>query len=241
MNQIFTQAIKNMKRLILLIVIALVTYGNASGQIKFDDPLTVIKDPHGKKLTKDDIMQIMNSGKKFTLSPVKNGDSTIYHLQFLSDEELAKTEVLRTDLIKALEGKSLAPFNLSTLDGEVVSESSIKGKVTVLNFWYTGCKPCIREMPELNKLVDKFEGEVNFLALALDLPEEVEAFLTKREFKYRHLPDSKSFIESLGINVYPTHLIIDKEGKVRKVIFGASENIKDELEKIILMHLNRTN
>ena len=202
-------------------------------QIKFDDPLTIIKGPEGKALSKEEIQKIMDSGKKFTMFQTKKGDSTVYHLRYLSDEDQAKTKTLRTNVVKELEGKPIKPFSLKTLNDVIISESTVKGKVTVLNFWYTGCKPCIREMPDLNKLVDKYHKSVNFIAPTFDSAERVEAFMKKREFKYVPLLDSKSFNESLGINVYPTHLIIDQEGIVRKVIFGAHQDIGSQLVKLI--------
>lgn len=224
---------KNIVKICSVVFMSLFLLSTAKSQIKFDDPLTVIKSPEGKVLSKDDIKQIMDSGKKFSMFQTEKGDSTVYHLRYLSDEENAKTKTLRTNVIEGLKGKPIKPFSLKTLNDKLISDSSIKGKVTVLNFWFTGCKPCIREMPELNELVEKYGESVNFLAPTFDSAERVEAFMKKREFKYVSLPNSKSLNESLGINVYPTHLIVDKKGIVRNVIFGANEDIGSQLDDAI--------
>jgi peroxiredoxin len=221
------------KNQILIAFVLLLLGSPAFSQVKFDDPLTIIRDPDGKTLTKEDINDIMKSGKKFSMSSIKKGDTTVYHLKYLSEEDQKKSQNHKEDLIKQLEDNPLKPFSLKKMNGETVSESGIKGKVTVMNFWYTGCRPCIREMPDLNKLVDKYGETVNFLAPAFDTRDEVQAFLNKSEFKYESLPDSKTFNESLGINVYPTHLIIDKEGIVRKVIFGANDDIYEQIEEAL--------
>src|SRR5690606_5542268 len=65
----------------------------------------------------------------------------------------------------------MAPdFEAHNLQGEPVILKNMRGNIVVLNFWGLGCGPCIAEMPELNKLVDKYRdrSDVKFLAPAGD-------------------------------------------------------------------------
>ena len=50
-----------------------------------------------------------------------------------------------------------ADLSLTTIDGEKYDTTSLKGKVVVLNFWFVDCPPCRKEIPELNKLVKKYD------------------------------------------------------------------------------------
>ncbi len=65
-----------------------------------------------------------------------------------------------------------------------------------------------------------------FLSLALDSKAELESFLQKKDFEYKVVPNQKEFIEKkLNLHIYPTHLIVDKNGTIIKVVNKASEMI----------------
>src|SRR5690554_1666967 len=51
-------------------------------------------------------------------------------------------------------GKTVAPFEYVDIYGKKLSSSSLQGKVIVLNFWYPSCAPCLKEIPELNAIVE---------------------------------------------------------------------------------------
>lgn len=127
----------------------------------------------------------------------------------------------------------IAPdFESFDLDGETVSLSGHRGKIVVLNFWFIACKPCIIEMPELNELVEEYkEKEVVFLAVGLDRPESVRDFLAKNDFDYRILPGGRSIANDYGVYGYPTHLIIDRKGKVVFSQTGYSSVLKQSLKR----------
>ncbi|WP_223034078.1 TlpA family protein disulfide reductase [Hanstruepera marina] len=202
----------------------------AFSQISFDDPLTVIKAPDGKVLKKADMQKIMKSGKQFSMYSVKKGDTTVYYLEYKTKDEIGKKKLIRSNLKSTLLNKPLSSFSLSNMDGKTINKTKLLGKVTVFNFWFTGCVPCIREMPELNELVNEYEDKVNFIAPTFNTKEEVQKFLTKKQFKYDILYDSKQLNELLNIESYPTHIIIDEKGVVREVIFGANLGIKKQLQ-----------
>jgi peroxiredoxin len=60
--------------------------------------------------------------------------------------------------------------------------------------------------------------------LATDTNQELEKFLTKKTFNYAVVPNQKSFItETLNINTFPTHIIINKKGKISKAVSDFKE------------------
>lgn len=156
-----------------------------------------------------------------------------YTLDYYADKEgIIKVVVVRssTDEERAIkeDPNSLPPdpgswknalppeFSIPDLDGKTVDLADLEGKVVVLNFWYVSCKPCIKEMPELNELVEKYEGkEVVFLAFATDKTPVVHQFLTKKAFNYRIIPRSRNIASKFGVSGYPSHYVIDKKGLVR--------------------------
>lgn len=107
-------------------------------------------------------------------------------------------------------------------------------KVTVVNFWFAGCKPCVEEIPELNALVGRYaKDSVEFGAFSLDTEEMIKQFLAKNPFHYRIIPNARETAEKLGITSYPTHLVIDEEGRVRYHGIGYEDDTVQNLGQVI--------
>ena len=135
-----------------------------------------------------------------------------------------------------MQNKPLAGLNFIDMDGKRYNRETTKGKIVVLKFWFIQCQKCIEEMPALNELIKQYENrqDIVFVSLALDKEEELKKFLQKRTFNYAVVPDQKKYvIENLKITIFPTHLIINKQGLVTKVV-NKYEQMKDELKKLAL-------
>ena len=120
-----------------------------------------------------------------------------------------------------MEGVEIPNFNFTDLNGKVYNKTSTKGKIIILKCWFIGCVSCVKEFPELNKLVENYKGrtDIVFISLALDQKENLIKFLKTREFKYETIPEMKNYMtSSLNITQFPTHLLIDKEGKIKKIV-----------------------
>ena len=123
---------------------------------------------------------------------------------------------------------SIAPnFKSKTINGNLVDLSKLKGRVIVLNFWSTGCGPCIAEMPELNKLVKLYSGKkVTFISLAAENSTLLSKFFKKHSFSFATIPDSDEIMYGAFKleSIWPYSVIIDKEGKIYKIWFGGFSN-----------------
>ena len=136
-------------------------------------------------------------------------------------------------------GQQLPNFSMKTSQGEKVTNKDLKGKLAVFNFWFIGCKPCVREMPELNKIVEKYSNNDKIVFLAPngeDTKEKLTAFTAKRSFKYEVLADAKAFNETLGVYSFPSNFIVDENGIIQEVVMGASSDIAHKLETLIEKH-----
>lgn len=151
-----------------------------------------------------------------------------------SQEEAAKRNAAIEVFKSRLVNKPMNNFKLTGLDKQVWDLQKLKGKIVVMNFWFTQCGPCIKEMPFLNELVaENREKAVVFIAPAPENENQVNKFLKKNNFSYQIIPSSLDYITSLKIENFPTHLIIDKEGIIRKVFIGYSDDIKEKLQEEI--------
>ncbi|MEP1033273.1 TlpA disulfide reductase family protein [Ekhidna sp.] len=136
--------------------------------------------------------------------------------------------------VKKMKGKSFPDFTLTTLDGTSYTKEELKGKILLVNFWFSRCTPCIMEMPEMNEMVSEFKNEnIVFLAPTFDDLEKVNKFLGKREFLYEIVPDVKDFCLALNVRSYPTHFVVNRDGVIEKVIIGYSSVTVGALRKSI--------
>lgn len=125
-------------------------------------------------------------------------------------------------------GKSFPDFDFTDLNGNHFTNKSTKGKTTIFKTWFIGCTACVAEFPELNELVGNHQNESDtvFVSLALDSKPELENFLLKKPFKYHVVPETRDFIEkTLDLQIYPTHIVVDENGTILKVVNKASEMI----------------
>ena len=113
-------------------------------------------------------------------------------------------------------GQTLSLFNVRDINNNKLNLKEAKGKILVINFWFINCPPCRREIPELNTLVDSFKtnDKVLFVAIALDGKNDLENFLEKTPFKYTIVDNGRFITDKYGVRAYPTHLIVDQEGRV---------------------------
>jgi len=133
----------------------------------------------------------------------------------------------------ALVGQPAKDFELKDIDGKSVSLAALKGKIVVLNFWFTACGGCVQEMPELNKLQQQYaDKNVTFLALGLDDAARTRAFLRTHDFHYTLLTEAKAVHADYNVTMCPISMVIDKAGIVRFVDVGG-QNIGESLTAAI--------
>ncbi|MEP6261763.1 MAG: TlpA disulfide reductase family protein [Gillisia sp.] len=124
-------------------------------------------------------------------------------------------------------GDKFPGFQLETIDGNLISLESLKGKVVFINLWFTRCPPCILEMPTLNEVQNIYKDRVEFISITFDQANEVNRFLAKREFKFQHLINAKDFLfGDLKNTEYPKNIILDRTGTIT-FLEGSLPFIKD--------------
>ena len=109
--------------------------------------------------------------------------------------------------------------------GAALSSEATKGKVLVVDFWATYCKPCEKEFPKLQALADAHKGAVVVYALSEDdAPEGIAAFVKKTGVKFPiGWDDGNSISQRYKLDKMPTSYIVDKKGIIRFVHGGYGE------------------
>lgn len=132
----------------------------------------------------------------------------------------------------------LQELNFKDIDGRNFTLDSLKGKVIVINFWFIGCSPCVAEIPDLNKIQEKFKDkEVAFLAVTFDSKKNLEEFIKKKPFHFTIIPNSMNIIRKFYVNAYPTNIIIDKERKIHTIddllVLDLMKKIENKIEEYL--------
>ncbi len=129
-------------------------------------------------------------------------------------------------------------FTFKDLDGKTRSLSDYRGQVVLVNFWATWCPPCRREMPSLERLHQKLQGQP-FIILAVDQWESYDlvfAFTGQLDPQptFPILFDSKSQAsKQWDVKGLPASFIVDKRGRVVYRAMGGREFDHPEIEQII--------
>ena len=127
-----------------------------------------------------------------------------------------------------MEGTPFPEFNFTDLNGNSYTNSSTAGKKIILKTWFINCQACIAEFPELNEFVEenRQRKDIIYLSLATNPAPDLEAFLQTKAFNYPVISNQSTFIqEKLNLQAYPTHIVVNEEGTILKVVNKASEMI----------------
>lgn len=113
---------------------------------------------------------------------------------------------------------SLAPgFALKDLNGKSVNLASLRGKPVFLNFWATWCPPCRAEMPDLQKMYEKYASKMHFVAVnARESKGTIAEFLKANGYSFPVLLDSSgSVLNTYRVTGIPTSFVLDSQGIIR--------------------------
>lgn len=132
------------------------------------------------------------------------------------------------------ESGSAPDFKLTTLEGQEIALTLLKGKVVILDFWATWCGPCREAIPHLIALQKDYQDQgLIIIGMNVDKGEldVVRRFVKSLEIPYPIIPAPEELVRSYGVTALPTSVLIDKEGKIREKIVGYNSSIAKQLTR----------
>lgn len=133
--------------------------------------------------------------------------------------------------------QQLLALELPDEQGKKQAFSQWKGRVLVVNFWATWCPPCKAEIPEFSRLHTAWQKKnVQFVGIAIDKRENVQAFVDKIKVSYPQLIDNGEMMQQLralgnDTQGLPFTLIIDRKGEITARLLGGVKTA--ELEALL--------
>ena len=180
--------------------------------------------------------KMMNSQTKEIIAEDKSLD------EFISALKYRKDSIMQESL-----KKPYPDFIAMPLDGNVITEKDLFGKVTIINFWFSSCPPCIAEFDALGNLYEKWKDnlEFQFISFCTDPVEQAKESAQKHQLPYPVCPIEGEQFSTLLLWGFPVNLIVNREGKiihyksgghtekekVDKEIQDIEQKIKNELNK----------
>ncbi len=146
-------------------------------------------------------------------------------------------------LLSALAFAEVESFSLRNLDGDLVSSDEFIGKGPVLlDFWATWCKPCLKNLPKLEKIYQEYaEKGLTVLAINEDGTRslsKVEPLVNSLGLTFPVLIDEDREIMRLyDVNGLPTSILIDKNKQIvltlRGYRPGDEQDLKQKLDELL--------
>jgi thiol-disulfide isomerase/thioredoxin len=137
----------------------------------------------------------------------------------------------------------LPEFSIKDIDNRYQTFDDLKGeKITIFDFWATWCKPCLKAIPELNKIYSEYrENGVEIVGVNCDGPRstaKVNPMVKSLNIQYPVLLDINSeLMNELNLANFPTLIAVNDAGKVVYVhegfAFGDEIEIREAIDELI--------
>lgn len=137
-----------------------------------------------------------------------------------SEKNAYKSVVRRVNAEKRTDIGAIAPaFTLVSDKGEQLSLSSVKKKLTIIDFWASWCKPCRAENPNLIELYSKFQDKgLEIVSVSIDKVEDKGKWLNaikEDKLTWLQVLDEKGTVnKDYGITAIPRTFLVDENGKI---------------------------
>jgi len=138
-------------------------------------------------------------------------------------------------------GTAAKPFNLKTPEGKDISLASFRGKVVLLNFWGTWCKPCLKELPEFDRLYRRYrKNGLVVIAVATDTePDKVKEFATQAKLATKLALGGEPLSQQYDSPNFPFSFVIDGKGVIQASYRGYRPECSGKLEQDLRSQLEQ--
>ena len=155
-----------------------------------------------------------------------------------TDEPVALMDATDGGTAPNPELKTAPEFELVSFADGTISSEDLKGKVLVIDFWATWCKPCIEEIPNFNLLdAEQSDDRVVMLGITVESGsyEDVEPYITEFGIEYPVVMGHEALVAGFGGLIgFPTTFIVSPDWKIYQRYLGMKTDKKEQIEQDIL-------
>ncbi len=187
-------------------------------------PMSVVVPKDGRTLTvkTDDPEKPTLTGRIFPITPQPN----------LAQRTNVANPALQKRPAEYMLGQPVPSFSLTTFKGDKLSNEELRGKITVLNFISPVCPWCKKQVPEVEKVREKYQDKgVRFVNVINPNPtgkkefsqDEITKILTTLNSRLEVAADSHGVRASFRATTYPTMFVVGKDAKIAAVDIGSGK------------------
>ena len=150
--------------------------------------------------------------------------------------ELVEEFGATSNLVSRLADQPAPDFSLRDFSGKIYRLEELAGKVVLLDFWATWCKPCRIDLPHVEALADEFRDQ-GLVVLGVNAESERRSrpFFEQQGYRFPSLVDRGARVSrNYFVGALPTLVIIDREGKIASYLVGLhpDKRLRAELRKV---------
>lgn len=136
-------------------------------------------------------------------------------------------------------GEKAPIFSLPSINQENFAVNFSNNKYTVLDFWGSWCRPCIKGFPKMSKYYEKYKNQIEFIGIAcLDTEEEWISAIEKNELQWINLFNDDEIEQDVSVmyavKEFPTKILINPNGIIEEVFKGEGDDFYSRLDKLMI-------
>ncbi len=132
--------------------------------------------------------------------------------------------------------KLLLSYAFVNGENDTIRLTGMTSRYIVLDFWYASCLPCLRAMPALRDMAEKFSREDVVVAgincFNADIRHSLTSKFRDKNIDFPLLFGSRDLVQHLGINSFPTYLLITPEREI-EFLFGGVAEVEQALMRLL--------
>lgn len=168
------------------------------------------RDEEGRSLAREAFYQrLAGADGKLSMAIAKSAQEVTLQLQLPGK----RPDPMR---FKVAPGETVPDFSLRSLDQTALTPEALKGRYTLMSFYFATCAPCVAEVPVLNGLQARMP-ELRLAAVTFDDEATSRRFVQDHGLRWPVYPQAKPFLQSLGVNSFPAFALLSPAGKVLSI------------------------
>jgi peroxiredoxin len=135
-------------------------------------------------------------------------------------------------------GKIAPNFKTTDIEGKDIELNDFKGKYVLLVFWATWCGPCVKEIPDIKAIRNKYKPSDLAIIYVSDDSDKNRFlnFIKKKQMNWNHIYGNKTIAKDYFVNGIPETVLINQEGKIIHINVG---NEVTELQKMLSANIKK--
>lgn len=152
--------------------------------------------------------------------PFKEDARALYERMSDAEKQSEQGKLIATNLyppVTVKTGDDMADADLYDLEGNVHHLAELKGKYILLDFWSSGCGPCVMAIPEMGELQQKYADKLTVVSLSSDTEKRWREASAEHSMTWKNWSDKQQtggLYAKYGVRGIPHYVLISSEGKV---------------------------